>query len=106
MSDSIITFFGIYFLSLFKFIAGPVLGSAAGYTPWQMVGVTVLAMMSSVTIFTFVGLRLKRILQLNSGKKRNIFSKKNRNIVRIWSKYGEMGIALLTPILLTPIGGL
>lgn len=105
MSDSIITFFGIYFLSLFKFIAGPVLGSAAGYTPWQMVGVTVLAMMSSVTIFTFVGLRLKRILQFNSGKKRKIFSKKNRNIVRIWSKYGEMGIALLTPILLTPIGG-
>ncbi|PZV82960.1 hypothetical protein CLV31_108160 [Algoriphagus aquaeductus] len=105
MNDSLYTFFGIYFLSLFKFIAGPVLGSAAGYQPWQMMGVTILSMMSSVTIFTFLGDRLKKIYQSKIGSKKKLFTRRNRNIVSVWSKYGELGIAFLTPILLTPIGG-
>jgi len=105
MTDSFITFFGIYILTLFKFIAGPVLGFAAGYTPLEIIIVTVLGMMSSVTVFTFLGTKLKKIYQSKFGKSGKIFSKKNRKIVSIWSKYGELGIAFLTPILLTPIGG-
>jgi len=105
MNDSIITFFGIFFLSLFKFAAGPILGSAAGYTPIQIIFITVLGMMSSVALFTFLGTKLKNIYQLKFGKPKKIFSKKSRQVVAIWSKYGEIGIALLTPLILTPIGG-
>lgn len=105
MTDSFITFFGIYFISLFKFIAGPVLGLAAGYSPWEMIGVTLLGMMSSVTLFTFLGDTLKKAYQKRFGKTKKIFTKKNRQIVGVWNKYGEIGIAFLTPLLLTPIGG-
>ena len=36
---------------------------------------------------------------------KKIFTKKSRRIVRIWKKYGLIGIALLTPILLSiPVG--
>lgn len=105
MNDSIITFFGIYFLSLFKFIAGPVLGSAAGYTPFEIIFVTILGMMSSVILFTFLGSKLKEIYQTKFGKPKKIFSKKSRQVVSIWSKYGELGIAFLTPLIFTPIGG-
>ena len=105
MNDSLITFFGIYFLSMFKFIAGPLLGNAAGYSLWKIVLVTVSGMMTSVFIFTLLGIQFKRILALNTKKKNPIFSKKNRAIVRLWAKYGEIGIAFVTPILLTPIGG-
>lgn len=105
MSDSIITFFGIYILTFFKFIAGPVLGFAAGYSALEIICVTVLGMMSSVTVFTFIGTKLKRIYQSKFGKSKKIFSKKSRQIVSLWSKYGELGIAFLTPIFLTPIGG-
>ncbi|HZB13588.1 MAG TPA: hypothetical protein VE467_11185, partial [Chryseolinea sp.] len=38
-------------------------------------------------------------------KKRNKFSPRNRRFVTIWKKYGLIGVAALTPILLTPIGG-
>ncbi|WP_297336022.1 hypothetical protein [Algoriphagus sp.] len=105
MNDSLITLFGIYFLTFFKFIAGPVLGHAAGYSSLKIVGITVAGMMSSVLIFANLGTKIKAFIALKSTKKRVIFSKKNRRIVQIWKKYGEIGIAFLTPLLLTPIGG-
>jgi uncharacterized membrane protein len=105
MSEAFFTFFGIYMLCLVKFFAGPVLGAAAGYSPWEIIGVSVLGMMTSVTFFTFLGTRVKKAIQARSTKKKKVFTKKNRRIVRIWGSYGELGIAALTPILLTPIGG-
>lgn len=105
MNDAFLTFFGIYLLCLFKFFAGPILGAAAGYNAWQIIAVSVLGMMSSVTVFTILGTRLKKIYQARFGKQKKVFSKRNRRIVRIWNSYGEVGIAVLTPILLTPIGG-
>ena len=105
MSDAWLTFLGIYILCLFKFIAGPVFGFAAGYNFWQMVLVTVAGMMTSVFIFTLVGTALKNWIGAKWVKKRPIFTKRSRNIVKIWQRYGEIGIAFLTPLLLTPIGG-
>lgn len=105
MSESLIKFLGIYFLSLFKFIAGPVLGSAAGYGVLGSIFVTVAGMMTSVFLFTLIGSKFKNYLKLRFNKKKPIFSKKNRSLVRIWKKYGEIGIAIITPLVLTPIGG-
>ncbi len=62
-------------------------------------------MMSSVTLFTFLGTKLRVIYQSKFGKPKKIFSKKSRQVITIWSKYGEVGIAFLTPLILTPIGG-
>jgi len=84
MSDPFITFFGIYLLSMAKFIAGPVLGTAAGYTPLQMMGVTVLGMMSSVTIFTFLGTPIKKYFIDKLTGPRKVFTKKSRRVVRVW----------------------
>ncbi len=105
MIESILKFLGIYFLSWFKFIAGPLLGSAAGYGLLETILVTVAGMMSSVIVFTFLGTKFQRFLKLRFSKPKPKFTKKNRGIVRIWKKYGEIGIACLTPLLLTPIGG-
>ena len=105
MNESLITFLGIYFLCMFKFIAGPTLGAAAGYGLWKIMLVTVSGMMTSVLIFTQLGNRIKKILATRVKKKSPVFTKRNRSIIRIWSKYGEIGIAFLSPVLLTPIGG-
>lgn len=105
MNESLITFFGIYLLSMLKFIAGPVLGSAAGYSIWKIILVTVSGMMTSVFIFTLLGSQFKKILALRIKKKKAVFTRKNRSIVRLWSKYGEIGIAFFSPLFLTPIGG-
>jgi hypothetical protein len=105
MIEALITFIGIVFLTMFKFIAGPLLGHAAGYSVWGIMLVTVSGMMSCVCVFTLLGSKFKKILALRTRKKSPVFSKKNRSIVRYWAKYGEVGIAFLTPILLTPVGG-
>ena len=105
MHEAFLTFVGIYLVTMFKFVAGPLLGAAAGYSPWKIIGLSVLGMMSSVTLFTFLGKQIKKWIYLTYGKQEKLFTKKNRRIVNVWNSYGELGIAFLTPILLTPIVG-
>ncbi len=38
-------------------------------------------------------------------RKRKVFTKRNRQFVKIWNAYGVAGVAFFTPLLLTPIGG-
>jgi len=92
-------------MTLFKFIAGPVLGYLAGYSLFGIMAVTVSGMMSSVLIFTYLGEWLKRQWDKRIRRRRVVFSKKNRRIVKVWQKSGAAGVAFLTPLLLTPIGG-
>lgn len=99
------TFLGIYIMALFKFISGPVLGYWAGYSLLEIMLVTVSGMMSSVFIFTFLGQWLKSQWDKRIKSKRVVFSKRNRRIVKIWQKSGAAGVAFLTPLLLSPIGG-
>lgn len=105
MIEYVLKFFAIYFLTLFKFIAGPVLGYAAGYSIFEIMLVTVLGMMSSVFLFTYLGEWVKREWAIRIRKKKMLFSRKSRRLVAIWQKFGAAGVAFLTPILLTPIGG-
>jgi membrane protein DedA with SNARE-associated domain len=91
---------------MIKFIGGPLSGAAAGLTWIETFIFTVLGMMASVLIFSFLGENAKkRFLSRFRKKKKILFTPRNRRIVRIWRKYGLKGVAFLTPLLLTPIGG-
>lgn len=105
MTESFWTLIGIYFLCWFKFISGPVLGYVAGYSFWKTILVTVSGMMSSVILFTFVGNHFQKLIAIHWNRPKPKFTSKNRKIVRVWKKYGQIGIAFLTPLILTPIGG-
>ncbi|MCS5490508.1 hypothetical protein [Algoriphagus limi] len=105
MNESLISLIGIYFLGYFKFIAGPILVPAAGFGVGTTIFITVSSMMSSVFIFTLIGKKFKKKLLLRFRKKKPVFTSRNRKIVTVWKKYGEIGIAFLTPLILTPIGG-
>jgi hypothetical protein len=96
---------GIYFLCGFKFIAGPILGSAAGFGLITTCLVTISGMMTSVTIFALAGQKFKTYWESRFAKPKPKFSGKNRRIVALWRKYGEIGIAFFTPLFLTPIAG-
>lgn len=105
MNEEAVKLWGIFFLSMFKFIAGPVLGSAAGYSFWKILIITSGAMMSSVVIFSLIGIQVKKWTGIKFKTKKFIFSNRSRRIVSLWKKYGEAGIAFFTPLLLTPVGG-
>ncbi len=91
--------------SMLKFIGGPLAGVALGLSWAETALCTVLGMMISVVVITFAGAAIERFIDRwrKHGPRR--FSRRTRLAVRIWKKSGLFGIALLTPLLLTPIGG-
>ena len=106
MIEEILKYFLVYISSSVKFIFGPTIGIAYGFSVFITGTLTALGMMTSVYVFSFFGKRIHGfVVRLFGKKKKKIFTKKNRQFVKIWKKYGVPGVAVLTPILLTPIGG-
>jgi len=89
--------------STLKFIGGPLSGVALGLTWPETALCTAAGMMLSVLVVTYAGKTLQRV-RWRSGPPRR-FTRRTRLAVRIWRRSGLLGIALLTPLLLTPIGG-
>lgn len=105
MTEEILKAIPIYISCLFKFILGPVVGYSVGLHIVTTILVTVLGMMTSVIAFTFFGtwLRIKVLSRWLRNRKK--FSSGNRRAVRIRTTLGLAGIAVLTPLILTPILG-
>lgn len=94
----------VYFSSMLKFIFGPLGGYGVGLHLITTMLTTVAGMMTVVFMFTFFGDWIRRKIFGKFGKKR-IDVKKGAKLEMIWKRYGLVGVALLTPIILTPIGG-
>jgi hypothetical protein len=95
----------VYFSSMLKFIFGPLGGYVAGLNIVTTILTTVAGMMTVVLGFTFFGDFLRDKVFKSFFQNRRKFSDRNRKFVRLWRKYGLVGVAALTPVLLTPIGG-
>ena len=91
--------------SAIKFIGGPILGAALRLSWVETTLSTIAGMMSAVVIVTFVGRAIQRWLRQRSTSKSKLFSKRTRMAVNIWKRFGIIGIACLTPLFFTPIGG-
>lgn len=105
MWEEILKAIPVYFSSMLKFIFGPLGGFAAGLELVTTILVTVAGMMTVVFSFTYAGTWIREKIIHRFFGKRKRFTQNNRKFVRIWKKYGLFGVAALTPVLLTPIGG-
>jgi hypothetical protein len=106
MWEEIIKAIPVYFSCMLKFILGPIGGYAAGLNLITTILTTVFGMMTVVFLFTFFGDWLKaNVLNRFRRKNKKPNTAKNTRFANIWKKYGLPGVALLTPIILTPIGG-
>jgi membrane protein DedA with SNARE-associated domain len=103
MWEEIVKAIPAYLLSTLKFIGGPLYGWGVGLKLITTILATVLGMMTSVIAFTFFGDWLKH--KFFDRFKRKNTKPPNPKLAAMWKKYGVEGIAFLTPILLTPIGG-
>lgn len=95
----------VYFPSMLKFIFGPIGGYSAGLTLVSTILGTVSGTMTVVLLFSYFGDFMQRRVLNTFFRNRKTFSERNRKFVGIWRKYGITGVAALTPIILTPIGG-
>ena len=105
MWEEILKAIPVYFSSMLKFIFGPLGGYAAGLELVTTILTTVAGMMTVVLSFTYAGNWIREKVINRFFGKRKKFSDNNRKFVKIWKKYGLVGVAALTPIFLTPIGG-
>jgi hypothetical protein len=105
MWEEILKAIPVYLGSMLKFIVGPVGGYTAGLNVLTTILCTVFGMMTVVFFITYSGTWLKQKVFSRFSKNKNKFTVNNRRFVTIWKKYGLTGVALLTPIILTPIGG-
>lgn len=106
MTEEILKAIPIFFLTMLKVISGPIGGYLADLSMLATVLVTFSGMMASVLLFTFFGTWLReKILHRFEKKNQKRFTPKKRKLVTLWKKYGLVGVAVLTPLLLTPIGG-
>ena len=95
----------VYLPSMLKFIFGPLGGFAAKLHVVTTIIATVGGTMTVVLAFSFAGDWIRNNVLNRFFPNRKRFSDRNRRFVTIWKKYGLAGVAFLTPILLTPIGG-
>ena len=96
----------VFLLSTVKFLGGPLAGSSMGLSFWSTLLLTVAGMMTSVFVFSGVGRAWVRHRQHQRRLRREpVFSKRSRSIIKVFKRFGMGGIAFLTPMLLTPIGG-
>jgi len=105
MLANIGVYFGIYLLCCLKSIFGPLLGPAAGMSNLEIILITVAGLMTSVFVFTFLGERVKKNVIPIFIKNPKKFTKRSRRMVKIWKKYGIIGVCFLTPLILSPVGG-
>lgn len=94
----------VYFSSMLKFIFGPLGGYAAGLNIMTTILTTVFGMMTVVFLFTYFGNWI-RVKIFGRFKKRKINLARAERLAKIWKRFGLLGVAFLTPVLLTPIGG-
>jgi len=106
VAAEILKYISVFLLSMVKFFGGPLAGVSMGLSLGATMALTVAGMMTSVFIFSGIGtLFSKWYAEQQRQKQKPVFTKKNRRIVRVWQRFGMVGIAFLTPILLTPIIG-
>lgn len=105
MWEEILRAIPVYFSSMLKFILGPLGGYASGLNLVTTILTTVFGMMTVVFLFTYFGdwIRAKVFSRFKSNKVKS--DARNKRLAKIWKKFGLPGVALLTPIILTPIGG-
>ena len=104
----------VFLLSTVKFVFGAVpMALAMGFSFFEAVTVTSLGGITGVILFVTMSDKIIAGLKKRKEKKRKeesiqpkkIFSRKNKIIIRVKKRFGLMGIALLTPLLLSiPIG--
>jgi len=98
-------YFAVMFATALKFIAGPITGFSLGLAWYETVFFTWLGAMLTVTIIVSIGQIILKSLSSLRKTKPLLFSKRVRYAVQIWQKFGIKGIAALTPLIFTPIGG-
>ena len=95
----------VFLISMFKFVIGPATGIFSGLPVWETGLLAGTGMTVSVLIFSSGGIAIRDRWFTGFRHDRKLFSPKNPRIARFYSRFGLPGMALLTPVVFSPIVG-
>ncbi|WP_025764031.1 hypothetical protein [Dyadobacter tibetensis] len=105
MKSEIVKYLSVAFASALKFFGGPITGVVLELNWIETALASATGMMAMVFFLTYVGKWVQKKINAYRKTPSKRFTKSNRMAVRIWKKFGIIGIAFLTPPLFTPIFG-
>lgn len=98
-------YISIFVASMLKFFGGPITGMLTNVDMLHCMVLSAAGMMTSVILTSIFTNTISNYFDKKPKTQKLIFSKRARFAVKIWSKLGLFGIAMLTPVLFMPIGG-
>jgi hypothetical protein len=99
---------GLVLFSSVKFLFAPSTVYLSGYSFWETIAITLIGGTVGVFTFFYTGSAIFSFIneRFPSNKKKKAFSKKNRLLIRVKSSWGIIGLAFISPCLISlPIGG-
>jgi len=105
MWEDFLKAFSVYLSTMVKFIFGPIGGKAAGLHLITTMVVTAAGMMTVVLAFTYFGEFIREKIINRFRRKKSGDDLPQKQSPGFFKRFGLAGIAFLTPIILTPIGG-
>ena len=104
--ELLLKWLSIALLSSVKFAGGPLLGKGYDLPWWQTALFTFLGMMLTVILISTIARAFfQKYLQPLFKRDEKRITPRKRRLVKVWKMFGISGIAFLTPLILTPIGG-
>jgi len=111
MSAELLRAISIFFLSATKLLWAPGTAVASGLTFWETILITATGGMTGIVFFYYFGHMVFVAFDKWKDKRRKvvvekrIFTRKNRMVVNVKSKFGIIGLTFLTPCIISiPIG--
>ncbi len=98
-------YLSVILASTIKFFGGPLTGMALGLTWVETALCATTGMMITVLLVTYTGAAIRALVQRYRPSVPKRFTRRTRMAIRVYKKTGLVGIAFLTPLILTPIIG-
>lgn len=105
MKSLLFKYISVALASTVKFFGGPITGVLLKLSWLETALFSAIGMMFSVVVLTYAGKAVQTLIGKYRKTPPKKFSKTNRLAIRIWKKFGIIGIAFLTPPLFTPLFG-
>ncbi|MGY6560823.1 MAG: hypothetical protein ACXITV_01820 [Luteibaculaceae bacterium] len=109
----------LFFLSAVKFALAPASGLALGFGLWQTILITTTGGVCGILFFYLLSdyfvrsslerraVKIQKALEAGKPNPVKFFSRKNRLIVKVKQKFGVLGIAAVTPAIISiPVGSI
>ncbi|MCH2214430.1 MAG: hypothetical protein MK086_04585 [Flavobacteriales bacterium] len=111
MESGVLELLSVFFLGATKLLWAPGTAAAAGLTFWETAITCSLGSMAGILFFYYFGrvvfttIDRWRASRRKGGQVKKIFTKRNRLVVNVKTKFGIIGLTFLTPCIISiPIG--